>query len=376
MNSKPRVLTLVGTRPEIIRLSALVPKLDALTEHLFVHTGQNDAPELSDVFFKDLGLRRPDKYLGVDTSSMASVMAGTMLGVEEVLRDFRPDAVMILGDTNSAIGAIVAERMHVPVYHMEAGNRSFDSNVPEELNRRMIDHISTFNLPYNSYSYANLIREGIHPRFLQKTGSPIAEIWAQQNSKVAESNVLEQLELTPESFVLVSLHRQENVDDVSKFEGILNGIARVADSEDVTAIVSTHPRTRKALENLKFDNPRIKFLDAFGYIDYMKLQTSSRLVISDSGTISEESAIVGFPAICARDSIERQEAIDSGHTILAGTSPDSIAGAFRLAMLREFDPPNLPEGYESPNFSERVVSFLFSTYHVANLWRGRKPRIR
>lgn len=373
--TKPRVLTLVGTRPEIIRLSTLIPKLDTHTEHVFIHTGQNSAPQLNDVFFDDLALRRPDHYLGVDTSSMGSVMAGTIIEVEKTIKEFHPDALMVLGDTNSAIGALVAERFHIPVYHMEAGNRSFDANVPEEMNRRMVDHISTFNLPYNSYSYGNLIREGIHPRFLQITGSPIAEIWRQQSARVEASSILEDLGVKTGGYLLVSLHRQENVDDPTRLKSLLQAIRALSERDGLEVIFSTHPRTKIRISDLESETSGFRFLEAFGYLNYMKLQQHAALVISDSGTISEESAIVGFRAISARNSIERQEAIDSGHTVLSGTDQDSVLRSFDFLSSREFEPDKLPEGYEITNFSERVLSFFFSTYHQANNWLGRKPRV-
>jgi UDP-N-acetylglucosamine 2-epimerase len=373
--TKPRVLTLVGTRPEIIRLSTLIPKLDTHTEHFFVHTGQNSAPQLNDVFFEDLSLRRPDQYLGVDTSSMGSVMAGTIIEVEKTIKELRPDALMVLGDTNSAIGALVAERFHIPVYHMEAGNRSFDANVPEEMNRRMVDHISTFNLPYNSYSYGNLIREGIHPRFMQITGSPIAEIWRQQSARVGASSILGDLGVKTGGYLLVSLHRQENVDDPTRLKSLLQAIRALSERDGLEVIFSTHPRTKIRISDLESETSGFRFLEAFGYLNYMKLQQHAALVISDSGTISEESAIVGFRAISARNSIERQEAIDSGHTVLSGTDQDAVLRSFDFLSSREFEPDKLPEGYEITNFSERVLSFFFSTYHQANNWLGRKPRV-
>jgi UDP-N-acetylglucosamine 2-epimerase len=349
--------------------------LDTHTEHFFVHTGQNSAPQLNDVFFEDLSLRRPDQYLGVDTSSMGSVMAGTIIEVEKTIKELRPDALMVLGDTNSAIGALVAERFHIPVYHMEAGNRSFDANVPEEMNRRMVDHISTFNLPYNSYSYGNLIREGIHPRFMQITGSPIAEIWRQQSARVGASSILGDLGVKTGGYLLVSLHRQENVDDPTRLKSLLQAIRALSERDGLEVIFSTHPRTKIRISDLESETSGFRFLEAFGYLNYMKLQQHAALVISDSGTISEESAIVGFRAISARNSIERQEAIDSGHTVLSGTDQDAVLRSFDFLSSREFEPDKLPEGYEITNFSERVLSFFFSTYHQANNWLGRKPRV-
>ena len=370
--AKPRVVTIVGTRPEIIRLSRLIVKLDAVSDHTLVHTGQNSDPRLNSIFFEDLGLRQPDRYLEVNTDSMGSVMGETLQKSEELLRELQPDAVMILGDTNSAIAAIVSERLHIPVYHMEAGNRSFDANVPEELNRKMVDHVSTFNLPYNKYSHQNLLREGIHPRFMQITGSPMREILEHNKAKIEASTILQDLRLTRDNYFLVSAHRQENVDNPEKAFGIFNSLEKLGAESGLRVIVSTHPRTKARLSSLLGEFKTLEFLDPFGFTDYISLQESARCVFSDSGTISEESAILGFRAVSIRDSIERPEALDSGHMILAGTTEESIRSAYELA-LNQFPVSRaaaLPDGYEIKNFSDRVVSFLFSTFHLARTWKS------
>lgn len=368
---KPKVLTIVGTRPEIIRLSRLIEKLDAVADHTLVHTGQNNDPKLSAIFFDDLGLRQPDIFLEVDTESMGSVMGDTLRKSEILLKELCPDAVMILGDTNSAIAAIISERLHIPVYHMEAGNRSFDSNVPEELNRKMVDHVSTFNLPYNKYSHQNLIQEGIHPRFMQITGSPMREILDHNRAKIESSTILKQLNLGKDQYFLVSAHRQENVDNPEKASSIFNALERLGGDTGLRVIVSTHPRTKARLSNTLKDFHSLEFLEPFGFTDYIALQQSARCVFSDSGTISEESAILGFRAVCIRDSIERPEALDTGHMILAGTSEVAIRNAYYLALeqLPLRSSVELPDGYETTNFSEKVASFLFSTYHLANKWK-------
>ena len=366
---KLKVVTIVGTRPEIIRLSALIPKLDRFTDHVLVHTGQNSDPNLNDVFFKDLELRKPDYYLDVDTSSMGSVMGDTLKKSEQIFKKETPDAVMILGDTNSAIAAVVAERMHIPVYHMEAGNRSFDANVPEELNRKMVDHVSSFNLPYNDFSLRNLLAEGIHPRRVSKTGSPIREIFEKFRHKIIASVIVDQLGLEAQKYILVSVHRQENVDLPHRLEAVLQALSAIHNHFKLPVLVSTHPRTRARLEvenNLSKDG--IIFHEPFGYLDYNNLQMNAFCVVSDSGTISEESAILGFPAVSIRDSIERPEALETGSIILTGLDGENLIRSVEVAT-RGYAPP-LPEGYQVLDFSERVMRFLFSTASLNSQWAG------
>jgi UDP-N-acetylglucosamine 2-epimerase (non-hydrolysing) len=377
---KLKVVTIVGTRPEIIRLSRLIPKLDQFTDHVLVHTGQNSDPMLNEVFFDDLELRKPDYYLNVDTSSMGSVMGDTIKKSEEVLLKEKPDAVMILGDTNSAVAAIVAERMHIPVYHMEAGNRSFDANVPEELNRKMVDHVASFNLPYNDYSLRNLLAEGIHPRRICITGSPIREIYEHYKDKIAKSKIVEELGLKKGEYFLVSAHRQENVDSPERLQELISSLRAIHDKWQLPIMVSTHPRTGKQLESIP-GNAEIKgitFHEPFGFLDYNQLQLNSKCVISDSGTISEESSIVGFPAITIRDSIERPEAIDFGSIVMTGLQSDDVIAGI-VQVLESLDPSNktaensvrkFPLGYDVLDFSNRVLKFLFSTVSKHHNWAG------
>jgi UDP-N-acetylglucosamine 2-epimerase (non-hydrolysing) len=367
---KLKVVTIVGTRPEIIRLSRLIPKLDEYTEHVFVHTGQNSDPNLNDVFFNDLGLRLPDHYMNVDTSSMGSVMGDTIRKSEEVFLREKPDAVMILGDTNSSVAAIVAERMHIPVYHMEAGNRSFDSNVPEELNRKMIDHIATFNLPYTEFSRRNLVAEGIHPRFIQKTGSPVREVYEHNKNKISKSPVLDNLGIKPNEYFVVSVHRQENVDLQDRLDSVLSCLVAVRDEWKIPIIVSTHPRTRARLDSIsRADLSGIIFHEPFGYLDYNKLQIEAKCVISDSGTIGEESAILGFDAVTLRDSMERPEVLESGSLLMSGLDPNGLVRAIK-ALETLGSRQGMEEGYEVVDFSSRVLKFLLSTADQALNWRG------
>lgn len=369
--SKIKVVTIVGTRPEIIRLSRLIPKLDEYTDHVFVHTGQNSDPNLSDVFLKDLELRQPDYYLNVDTSSMGSVMGDTIKKSEELFLKEKPDAVMILGDTNSAVAAIVAERMHIPVYHMEAGNRSFDANVPEELNRRTIDHVASFNLPYNDYSLRNLLAEGMHPRNICITGSPIREIYEHNKDKIAKSKIVGELGLKKGEYFLVSVHRQENVDSPERLRLVMECLTAVRDEWNLPVLVSTHPRTRKRLEEFGMNDVEgINFHEPFGYLDYNNLQLNSKCVISDSGSISEESAIVGFPGISLRDSIERPESLDSGSMILVGLDATNLVLGIKAILGSKNQTNEIPAGYGSNDFSEKVLRFLISTINKHRFWFG------
>ena len=367
---KLKVVTVVGTRPEIIRLSRLIPKLDEYTDHIFVHTGQNFDSQLSDVFFKDLELRQPDHYLNVDTSSFATVMADTLRKSEELFRKEKPDAVMVLGDTNSAVAAIVAERLHIPVYHMEAGNRSFDKNVPEELNRRMIDHVATFNLVYTEHARSNLLREGISPRFIFKTGSPMREVIEFVKPKLAEGRVLERLNLVKDEYFLVSLHRQENVDSAAKLQSAITSLADLSSRHKLPIVFSLHPRTRSRLQqlNLALDRTGISFFEPFGFLDYLSLQISSKCVISDSGSISEESSIANFPSVTWRDSMERPEALELGRVVLGNSKSDLVQGVERAVSFRGRE---IPDGYETDDFSDRVTSLVIGTARIGNDWAAR-----
>ncbi len=371
--SKLTIVTVVGTRPEIIRLSRVIAKLDETVNHIFVHTGQNYDPKLNDIFFEELKVRKPDYFLDVDTSSLGAVMGDTLKKIEEVFIKHKPDGVAILGDTNSAVAALLAKRMHIPVYHMEAGNRSFDENVPEESNRRMVDHVSDFNMPYNSYSYENLRNEGIHPRRLLKTGSPMREILEHYRADIEASNVLSDLGLTKGGYFLVSAHRQENVDHPARLADLLETFKAIHEEWKIPVMVSTHPRTRKQLENLPgyVETPGVIFHEPFGFMAYNKLQLNALAVISDSGTISEESSILGIPAITIRDSMERPEALEVAGVVMTGLKSDNVVAGLKEVIA---NPPKadrtLPEGYEVQNFAERVVRFILSTASRHHEWAG------
>jgi UDP-N-acetylglucosamine 2-epimerase (non-hydrolysing) len=369
-----RVMTVVGTRPEIIRLSRVLSRLDRTVDHVLVHTGQNWDPNLSDVFFDELRLRAPDQFLRVDTSSLGRVLGGVLTGIEEAIRDLRPDALLVLGDTNSCIAALIARRMRVPVYHMEAGNRCFDLNVPEETNRRLVDHIADFNLVYTEHARRNLLAEGLHPRRILHTGSPMREVLDHYWPDVERSSVLRQLELEPGGYFLVSAHREENVDDPARLRRLLGCLRAVRGTWSLPVLVSTHPRTRKRLEALAGDGMTldgVAFHEPFGLFDYVRLQTSARCTLSDSGTISEEAAILGFPAVTLRESIERPEALDSGGIIMTGLDPDGVieAVAVRVEQVAA-EGVGCPADYQIPDTSRRVVDFILSTVRRHHDWAG------
>ncbi|MDP3950825.1 non-hydrolyzing UDP-N-acetylglucosamine 2-epimerase [Microbacterium sp.] len=370
-----KVMTIVGTRPEIIRLSRVIARLDRTVEHVLVHTGQNYDYNLNQVFFEDLDLRAPDHYLGVDTSSLGAVLGGTLIEVEKVLALERPDAVLVLGDTNSCIAAVMAKRMKIPVYHMEAGNRCFDENVPEEANRRLVDHVADFNLPYTEHARRNLLAEGLHPRRMLVTGSPMREVLETFRPQIEASNVLERLELTPRGYFLVSAHREENVDSPKRLRLLVDALLAVALTFGFPVIVSTHPRTRKRLEALDgyLPSDKIRFLEPFGFHDYNRLQLGSACVLSDSGTISEESSILGFAGITLRESIERPEALDAGAIIMTGLDKEDILQAITVMMTfsrTELNERSMPNGYEVRDTSSRVVHFILSTAKRHHQWAG------
>ena len=359
---KLKVMTVVGTRPEIIRLAATIKQLDESTDHVLVHTGQNYDYELNEVFFQDLGLRSPDHFLNADVTSLGATLGSILTGIEQVIIAEKPDAFLVLGDTNSCVCAIMAKRMRVPVFHMEAGNRSFDENVPEETNRRIIDHTADYNLAYTEHARRNLLAEGLHPSRIIVTGSPMAEVLDGNQSQIAASTVLDDQGLTSQGYFLVSLHREENVDYPDRLESACETLQAVREAYKLPILVSTHPRTRKRLESLP-DSVKegLVFHKPFGFNDYIKLQIEAKAVLSDSGTISEESSILGFPAITMRDFIERPEALDTGSIITAGLEPQSVLNALELAI--RLPRPQPPVDYQVLDTSTRVVSFIVGTVH-------------
>lgn len=370
MSGRLKVMTVVGTRPEIIRLACVIGRLERHTDHVLVHTGQNYDHNLNQVFFDDLGLRRPDHFLEADTSSLGAVLGDVLRGTERVLLEERPDAMVVLGDTNSCVSALIGRRMKVPVFHLEAGNRSFDPNVPEEINRHLVDHVSDYNLVYTEHSRRNLLAEGLHPRDVMVMGSPMNEVLAAYRDQIEASDVLERLGLTAGEYLLASVHREENVDRQDRLQQVLASLQAVAEDQGVPFLVSTHPRTRRRLE--QFDlvaSGDIRLHEPLGFHDYNKLQLNARCVISDSGTVSEESSMLGFPAVTLRDAIERPEALDTGSIIATGLDPAAVVDAVRMAIADHAaaGPATLPADYAIADSSRRVVNFIRSmagTHHA------------
>lgn len=373
-----KVMTILGTRPEIIRLSRVMARLDDYTDHVIVHTGQNWDYELNEVFFEDLGVRKPDHFLGTGGGTLGETLGKILIESEKVLAEEKPDAVVILGDTNSAISAIMARRLKVPVYHMEAGNRSYDRNVPEETNRKLVDHISDFNLVYTEHARRHLLSEGVHHRRIYLTGSPMREVLDHYRDRINASDVLARLELTEHRYIIASLHREENVDSSARLAQLVGALNLLAERHDIPVIVSTHPRTRKRLDALQGQrlDDRVQWMKPFGFHDYNHLQMKAFCAISDSGTIAEESSMLGFPAITPRDAIERPEGLDVGCIIATGldkvTILNSVEAVTRMfAERREAGVSHpIPADYCVTNTSERVVSLVLGTAKLSNAWDG------
>jgi UDP-N-acetylglucosamine 2-epimerase len=366
-----KVMTVVGTRPELIRLSRVMARFDESFQHVLVHTGQNWDYQLNGIFFDELGLRPPDHVLKVDTSSLGAVLGDTLRKTEEVLRQEKPDAFLVLGDTNSAISAVMAKRMHIPVYHMEAGNRCFDENVPEETNRRLVDHVADFNLVYTEHARRNLLAEGLHPRRILLTGSPMREVLDHYRPQIEVSDVLSRLGLKEDGYFVVSAHREENVDAQTRLAALLDCLRTVRERWKLPVIVSTHPRTRLRIESLteRLDLDGITFSEPFGFLDYIHLQMKAFCVLSDSGTISEESSILRFPAITLRSSIERPEALDTGSIIMTDLHPERVTAGVDAARA-DHAVTLSPREYEIIDCSIRVRNFILSTAYEHAVWAG------
>lgn len=361
--NKLKLITILGTRPEIIRLSAVIKACDRYFNHVLVHTGQNWDYSLNQVFFEDLGLRAPDHYLDSVGKTLGETMGNIISKSYDVLQEEKPDALLILGDTNSALSAISAKRLKIPIFHMEAGNRCFDQNVPEEINRKIVDHISDINLPYTEHSRRYLLSEGFRKEHIFVTGSPMQEVLLQHKTAITKSNVLNVLGLEPNKYILVSAHREENIDIEQNFMSLMTAINTIADRYNMPVIYSTHPRSMKYIEKRKFTfHPLVQNLKPFGFLDYNKLQMNSFCVLSDSGTLSEESAMLGFAGILLRTSTERPEVLDKGTVVIGGINGIDIEQAIELAVaMKENNEPTagIPD-YSDTNVSLKVVKIIQS----------------
>lgn len=368
-----KVVTILGTRPEIIRLSACIVKCDQFFDHTLIHTGQNYDYTLNQIFFEDLKIRKPDYFMDAAGDHLGATIGNIISKSFELLSEIRPDALLVLGDTNSVLCTIAAKRLKIPIFHMEAGNRCFDQNVPEEINRKISDHISDINLTYTENSRRYLLSEGFRKDHIFVTGSPLKEVLDQFGKQISNSNVVDKLKLEPRKYIVVSAHREENIDLKNHFEILADGLNAVAEKYQMPIIFSTHPRTRKRIENNQVAfHPLIKNVDPLGFFDYVKLQQEAQVVLSDSGTISEESAMMGFPAISIRTSTERPEAIDAGTIVLGGITKEQMLQAIPMAIkLNEMGLEKLPWEYEITNTSTRVVRAIQSYVGVVNkfIWQ-------
>ena len=373
--SRLKVMTIVGTRPELIRLSRILPALDRATDHVLVHTGQNHDHELNAIFFEELDLRVPDYDLSAACETPAETIGRVIIGVDHLLESERPDAVLLLGDTDSCLAAIAAKRRRIPVFHMEAGNRCFDDRVPEEINRRIVDHTADVNLPYSSIAREYLLAEGLPADRIIKTGSPLFEVLSHYRSKIDASDVLKRFEVDLGKYFLVSMHRAENVDFEERIRKLVDTLHVVAECFGEPILVSTHPRTRKRIDALGLEfHPRVRLTKPFGFIDYCALQLGAHAVLSDSGSISEESAILGFPALNLRDAHERPEAMEQAVVAMTGLDSDRVLQALSFLEARRAEnvpAPLLPADYAVPDVSAKIVTLILSytDYVRRTVWK-------
>ena len=371
-----KVMTVVGTRPEIIKLSRVIAELDKYTKHTLVHTGQNFDYELNEVFFKDLGIRRPDYFLDAAGNLPAETIANVISKTDRVLEEVQPDAFLLYGDTNSCLSVISAKRRKIPVFHMEAGNRCFDQRVPEEINRKIVDHLSDINMPLSEHARRYLMDEGINPETIIKIGSPMREVLHYNLQKIEQSDILSRERLTAKGYFLISIHREENVDSEKNFSSLLNAIEALSEKFKRRIIISTHPRTRKKLESMGFtvNNPLIEFMKPFGFNDYIKLQQNAFCILSDSGTITEEASILNLPAITIRQAHERPEGMDEGTLIMAGVNAERILDAVHVVTEQHSENPKLIKAitdYDADNVSVKVLRIILSYTDYINrtVWK-------
>jgi UDP-N-acetylglucosamine 2-epimerase (non-hydrolysing) len=360
-----KVMTIVGTRPELIKLCRVIDQLDRSLTHILVHSGQNFDYELNQIFFEQLSIRRPDEFLNAAGGSAMETIAKVLTCGDQVLQKHNPDAILILGDTNSCLIAIAAKRRKIPIFHMEAGNRCFDQRVPEEINRKIVDHVSDVNLPYTEHARRYLLAEGLAPETVIKTGSPMKEVIGYYRQGIDASKALDQLGLKPRGYIVVSAHREENVDVPERLAELVRSVNALAVSHTMPIVFSVHPRTRKRLDNapgLVLDR-RVRTMAPLGFLDYVKLQTESFCVVSDSGTITEESGMLGFPAVTIRQAHERPEGMDEGTLIMCELAPDRVREAVRLVTEQAFRDSakfRTPPDYEPDNVSTKVLRIIVS----------------
>lgn len=366
-----KVMTIVGTRPELIKLSRVIAALDKYTEHILVHTGQNYDYELNEIFFKDLEIRKPDYFLNSAADTPIQTIANVLVESDKLLEKCLPDAILLYGDTNSCLAVIAAKRRKIPIFHMEAGNRCFDQRVPEEINRKIVDHLSDINMPLSEHARNYLVREGLPPEQVIKSGSCMQEVLEFYKPKINSSQILQTLQLKEKDYILVSLHREENVDYSENLQNILKSFELLEEKFNKKILISTHPRTRKRLEDIKFasSRERISFLKPFGFLDFVKLQTHAFCVVSDSGTITEEASLLKVPAITIRNAHERPEGMDVGTLIMSGTKPCDIVDAVKVATSTNI--ASVVPDYQVSNVSEKVVKIVLSYTHYINrfVWR-------
>ena len=366
-----KVMTAVGTRPELIKLCRVIHELDRHTRHILVHSGQNYDFELNEIFFQQLEIRKPDYFLDAAGENAAKTIGNVIARIDEILEKEKPDAFLLLGDTNSGLSAIAAKRRKIPIFHMEAGNRCFDERVPEEINRRIIDHISDINLTYTEHARRYLLAEGIRPETVIKTGSPMKEVLVHYRPGIDASDILERMKITPGSYLVVSAHREENIDSETNFSDLLKSLNRIAERYDRKLIFSTHPRTQKRLEGSGTGplDRRIHFLKPLGFLDYVKLQMHAFCVISDSGTLTEESSILSFPAVMIRQAHERPEGMDEGTLIMCGLKAERVLEAIDVATghyAGASRPFQVVSDYETDNVSKKIVRIIMSYTDYVN----------
>ena len=368
------VMTIVGTRPEIIKLSRVIAELEKYTNHILVHSGQNYDYELNEVFFQEMGIKKPDYFLNAAAENAVETIANVISKSDKLLEELKPDAILLYGDTNSCLSVISAKRRKIPIFHMEAGNRCFDQRVPEEINRKIVDQLSDINMTLTEHARDYLISEGIRPETVIKTGSSMKEVLEYYKKDIEKSKVLENLKLKEKDFFIVSAHREENIDSEQNFNDLLDSLNIIAETYNKRIIVSTHPRTRKKLESLdkKDFNPLIEFMKPLGFFDYIALQQHSYCAISDSGTITEESSILGFPAITIRQAHERPEGMDEGTLIMSGLKSDDIINAINIVVDQTKENiMNIVKDYDTNNVSKKVVRIIVSYIDYINrtVWK-------